>query len=74
MPSYNFLICLEQVKKFVCGGCGGAVGGCKPILVFSFCQAEQNVYLTNNDPVTYLYQSEAVPLFYIRMKLSLCSV
>ena len=39
---FNIVWCLEQVKKFVCGGVSGVRwGGCKPILVLRFGQAEQ---------------------------------
>ena len=41
MPGTGLKVCVGAV-----GGCGGWVrwGGCKPILVFSFDQAEQNVF------------------------------
>ena len=36
---------LSTNEKFVWGGCGGWVGGCKPILVFSFDQKLNNKLL-----------------------------
>ena len=43
LPSLNFLLCLQLVKKFVVWWWCGVVGGwwLKPILVFSLAEAEQ---------------------------------